>query len=75
VIGSGSASFELIRSLVDCLPVMITLRWVHTAAQPIAIEDVIEVMFRGMLRHIAAMALKPVIRRKGPAAIVKKVTI
>lgn len=42
VIGSGSASFELIRALVERLPVMITPRWVHTAAQPIAIEDVIE---------------------------------
>src|SRR3954464_10411527 len=41
VIGSGSASFELIRALVDRLPVMVTPRWVHTAAQPIAIEDVI----------------------------------
>jgi len=42
VIGSGSASFELIRTLVDRLPVMITPRWVHTAAQPIAIENVID---------------------------------
>jgi len=42
VIGSGSASFEMIRSLVEHLPVMITPRWVSTKAQPIAIEDVIE---------------------------------
>jgi uncharacterized protein YbjT (DUF2867 family) len=42
VIGSGSASFELIRALVERLPVMITPRWVHTPAQPIAIEDVVE---------------------------------
>ena len=42
VIGSGSASFEMIRSLVERLPVMITPRWVNTAAQPIAIEDVID---------------------------------
>lgn len=42
VIGSGSASFEMIRALVERLPVMITPRWVGTAAQPIAIEDVIE---------------------------------
>ena len=41
VIGSGSASFELIRALVERLPVMITPRWVHTAAQPIAIEDTV----------------------------------
>ena len=36
VIGSGSASFEMIRALVERLPVMITPRWVNTAAQPIA---------------------------------------
>lgn len=42
VIGSGSASFEVIRALVERLPVMITPRWVNTAAQPIGIEDVIE---------------------------------
>ena len=42
VIGSGSASFELIRALVERLPVMVTPRWVITAAQPISIEDVVE---------------------------------
>jgi len=42
VIGSGSASFEMMRALVERLPVMLTPRWVNTAAQPIAIEDVIE---------------------------------
>jgi uncharacterized protein YbjT (DUF2867 family) len=41
IIGSGSASFEMIRALVDKLPVMITPRWVSSEAQPIAIEDVI----------------------------------
>jgi len=44
VIGSGSASFEVIRALVERLPVMVTPRWVNTAAQPIAVEDVIEYM-------------------------------
>src|SRR3954469_21113036 len=44
VIGSGSASFEVIRALVDRLPVMITPRWVNTAAQPIAIEDVTDLL-------------------------------
>jgi uncharacterized protein YbjT (DUF2867 family) len=42
VIGSGSLSFELVRSLTERLPVMITPRWVNTRAQPIAIEDLIE---------------------------------
>jgi uncharacterized protein YbjT (DUF2867 family) len=41
VIGSGSASFEMIRALVEKLPVMITPRWVRVRAQPIAIEDVL----------------------------------
>lgn len=41
VIGSGSASFEMIRSLVERLPVMVTPRWVRVHAQPIAIEDVV----------------------------------
>jgi uncharacterized protein YbjT (DUF2867 family) len=41
IIGSGSVSFEMIRALVDRLPVMITPRWVRISAQPIAIDDVI----------------------------------
>ena len=41
IIGSGSLSFEMIRALVDRLPVMITPRWVRTQSQPISIEDVI----------------------------------
>ena len=42
IIGSGSASFDLVRTLVDRLPVMTTPSWVVTASQPIAIEDVID---------------------------------
>jgi uncharacterized protein YbjT (DUF2867 family) len=41
VLGSGSLSFELIRALVERLPVMICPRWVQVKAQPIAIEDVV----------------------------------
>ncbi len=41
VLGSGSLSFELIRALVERLPVMICPRWVRAQAQPIAIEDVV----------------------------------
>jgi uncharacterized protein YbjT (DUF2867 family) len=40
IIGSGSLSFELIRALVERLPVMITPRWVQVVAQPIAVTDV-----------------------------------
>ena len=42
VIGSGSLSFEMIRSLVERLPVMITPRWVNLTAQPIAIDDLLQ---------------------------------
>ncbi len=42
VIGSGSLSFEMIRSLVERLPVMVTPRWVSVTAQPIAIMDLLD---------------------------------
>ena len=41
VLGSGSLSFEMIRTLVERLPIMICPRWVAVEAQPIAVEDVI----------------------------------
>lgn len=41
ILGAGSASFEILRYLVDRLPVMITPRWVHTPCQPIAIRNVL----------------------------------
>jgi uncharacterized protein YbjT (DUF2867 family) len=41
IIGSGSASFEILRYLVERLPVMITPRWVRTPCQPIAVRNVI----------------------------------
>jgi uncharacterized protein YbjT (DUF2867 family) len=41
IVGEGSASFEMIRSLVRRLPVMIVPRWVFTRCQPIAVADVI----------------------------------
>ena len=44
IIGSGSASFEMLRYLVEVLPIMVTPRWVSTHCQPIAIADVIEVL-------------------------------
>jgi len=42
IIGSGSVSFEMVRALVDRLPILICPRWVQTPTQPIAIEDAIE---------------------------------
>ncbi len=41
ILGSGSASFEILRYLVERLPVMVTPRWVGTRCQPIAIRDVL----------------------------------
>ncbi len=41
VIGSGSLSFEMIRALVERLPLMVTPRWVNVSAQPIAIDDLL----------------------------------
>jgi uncharacterized protein YbjT (DUF2867 family) len=41
IIGSGSASFEIIRNLAQKLPVMVTPRWVNTKTQPIAVDDVL----------------------------------
>jgi len=41
IVGDGSASFRMVRQLVDRLPVMIAPRWLHTECQPIAIDDVV----------------------------------
>ncbi len=52
VIGPGSLSFELVRALVERLPVMVMPRWVSVPAQPIAIDDVLAYL-------IAALDLPP----------------
>ncbi|NER14679.1 DUF2867 domain-containing protein [Leptobacterium flavescens] len=44
IIGSGSASFEIIRDLVEKLPVMVAPKWLNTKCQPIGISDVIRFM-------------------------------
>ena len=41
IIGAGGASYEMIKALVERLPLMITPRWVSTRCQPIAVDDVI----------------------------------
>jgi uncharacterized protein YbjT (DUF2867 family) len=51
VIGSGSASFEMLRYLTEVLPVMVTPRWVRTHCQPISIRDV--------LRYLVAAVAYP----------------
>jgi len=50
VVGSGSASFEIIRDLVEKLPVMITPHWLNTKCQPIGIRNVIEYL-TGVMIH------------------------
>ena len=48
IIGSGSASFEMLRNLTDVLPVMITPRWVTTRCQPVAIRDILHWLVRAI---------------------------
>ena len=50
ILGSGSASFEILRYLVDRLPAMVTPRWVGTPSQPIAIRNVLGYLV-GCLEH------------------------
>ena len=50
ILGSGSASFEILRYLVERLPIMTTPRWVHSLNQPIAIRNVITYLI-GALEH------------------------
>lgn len=51
IVGSGSASFEIIRDLVEKLPVMIAPKWLNTKSQPIAIYNVIEFL-TGVLLNV-----------------------
>ena len=48
VIGAGSLSFEMIRSLVERLPFMITPKWVRVPAQPIAIDDLLDYLIAAL---------------------------
>ena len=51
IVGSGSASFEIIRDLVEKLPVMITPQWLNTKCQPIAIRNVIQFLAGVLLKQ------------------------
>lgn len=57
VIGSGSLSFEMIRALVQRLPVMICPRWVAVKAQPIALEDVIAYLLQALTLSVGEAAV------------------
>ena len=48
IIGSGSASFEILRHLTERLPIMITPRWVGTRCQPIGIRDALDYLVRAL---------------------------
>lgn len=52
IVGSGSASFEIIRDLVNKLPIMITPKWLNTKCQPIAIPDVLEFLSKSLLNPV-----------------------
>lgn len=49
IIGSGSASFEIMRDLVEKLPIMITPKWLNTRCQPIGVSDVLKILSKTML--------------------------
>jgi uncharacterized protein YbjT (DUF2867 family) len=51
IIGSGSASFEIIRDLVEKLPIMITPKWLNTRCQPIGIVNVIEFLSKAIFNE------------------------
>ncbi|MHA4894590.1 SDR family oxidoreductase [Pedobacter sp. PWIIR3] len=53
IVGSGSASFEIIRDLVEKLPVMIAPKWLNTKCQPIAIRDVLKFLDGVRLKEFA----------------------
>jgi len=50
IVGSGSSSFEIIRDLVEKLPIMITPQWLNTKIQPIAIKNVLEYLTGILMR-------------------------
>lgn len=51
IIGSGSASFEIIRDLVEKLPVMVTPKWLETKCQPIGVTDVIQFLVKTLFNE------------------------
>jgi uncharacterized protein YbjT (DUF2867 family) len=66
VIGSGSASFEMLRYLTEVLPVMVTPKWVRTQCQPIAIRDVLRYLVAA-IEH--AEPLEGVLEVGGPDVV------
>ncbi len=54
IMGAGSASFEIIRDLVEKLPIMVAPKWIHSKCQPIAVRDVIYYL-KAVILHPAAL--------------------
>jgi len=52
ILGSGSASFEIIRDLVEKLPIMIAPRWLKTQSQPVAIRNVIQILSLSLFNEL-----------------------
>jgi uncharacterized protein YbjT (DUF2867 family) len=48
IVGSGSASFEIIRDLVEKLPIMVAPKWLNTKTQPIGVRDVLAFLTKGL---------------------------
>lgn len=57
VIGSGSASFEMLRYLVEVLPAMVTPRWVDTRCQPVAVRDVLHLLVESLTADVTGRIL------------------
>ncbi|WP_334058833.1 SDR family oxidoreductase [Polaribacter sp. P097] len=48
IVGSGSSSFEIIRDLVEKLPVMVAPKWLNTKTQPLSIRDVLSFLYKAL---------------------------
>ena len=59
IIGSGSASFEIIRDLVEKLPVMIAPKWLKSRCQPIAVSNVLEYLIGDKILPYQYLDIRP----------------
>ncbi|KOY50594.1 SDR family oxidoreductase [Polaribacter dokdonensis] len=51
IVGSGSSSFEIIRDLVEKLPVMVAPKWLNTKTQPLSIRDVLSFLYKALAKE------------------------
>jgi len=58
IIGSGSASFEMLRYLVEVLPAMVTPRWVDTRCQPVAVRNVLHYLAESLMAPVTGRILE-----------------